>query len=333
MNVRLLKWEFHKLFRIRGIWEMLLLMLLLNIYISSPKRLAPIEWWEIRNTQSAVEEYDLTTIGSVLDAASLLTEELVEQAEIYADQPQEAFVLGEGTSTVSGMLFSVLCKALVLEGMMIGLMVVLFFFGVEQTERMEQMLYRTCAGRKITLVKLCACTLITAAGYLLLCGCSLLFFIYRWNVPAYFCSEMSSPYNGYTFSGSYVLYNTYIDMTVWQYLLAVLALGAFLCLVVMLAGYACMLLIRNIYAGTLVLAGFFLTNGVVYGVAGQGTFERIWRWTMVPEIMVLPGWFTDMAGTVCCRWQETAAAAVNAGLVLLLWMLSYRHFLNRDVTH
>lgn len=331
MNVRLLKWEFHKLFRNRGIWGLLLLMLLFNIYSSSPKRLAPIEWREIRNTQSAVEEYNLTTIGNVLDAASLLPEELVEQAEIYADQPQAAFVLGEGTSTVSGMLFSVLCKALVVEGMMIGLMVVLFFFGVEQTEHMEQMLYSTCAGRKITLVKLCACTLITAAGYLLLCGCSLLVFIYRWNVPAYFFSEMSCLYNGYTFSGSYVLYNTYIDMTVWQYLLAVLALGASLCIAVMLAGYACMLLIQNIYVGTLVLAGFFLTDGVVYGFAGQGTFERIWRWTMAPEIMVLPGWFTDMAGTVCCKWQETAAAAVNAGLALLLWMLSYKFFLKQDI--
>lgn len=332
MKVRLLKWELQKLFQIRGIWGLLLLMLLLNIFFSSPKRLAASEWREIRDIQSAVEAYNLKTIGNVLDTASLLPEKLVEQAELHAEQSRKSFALGEETVTISGVLFMVLCRVLVGEGMIIGLMTVLFFYGVEQTEHMEQMIYSARAGRKIILVKLCACTLITVAAYLLLCVCSLLIFICRWDVPDYFHAEMSNPYHGYSLSGSFVPYNTYVNMTVWQYLLAVLALGAFLSLVVMLAGYACMLLIRNIYAGALVLAGFFMTDGVAYGLISSDTFERIWRWTIVPEVMVLPGWFTDMAGTVCCKWQETAAAAVNAGLVLLLWLISYSIFLKRDIT-
>jgi hypothetical protein len=318
--------ECRKLLRAWQIPVAVLVVLLWNIYMTQTVQIDEMIYRQVRLINDVSRQYQLQTVGDVLNNRSLFTEEILEEAQTYEAQPETAFALGDGTSEVSWMVFGRLCGLLIAEGMLAGGLVILYLHGLESQEHTEYQIYCTKAGRRICLIKL---GVGMAAGLLIygvLCVLSVGSFMYRWNIPVYFQAPMENPYNGYQLGERFVLYQLPVSMTVGETLAATLLLGAVLCLAQMLFTYGMLLIVRRVYGAILIQALISAADYTGFSIVLQYWnigWIRLWRWSPMGLYSLHAQWLSDLPALSGGAWWGCMMSALCLAVAGICWILIY----------
>lgn len=244
------------------------------------------------------------------------------------------FYAGDATQESHQFLFGSLMRAILAEGSVCAMIVVLYLMGYE---RMNRTIGQVCAsrtGRKLWGNKLAAELLSAVMLYFLLAGGTLLVYFQMWDYRGAWQDSVSSRFNYLTDMLYTRPFFTWHDFTVGVYLAAVLLLGAALVVVSGLMAAVCAMVFGNVYGAALVLAL------VLFGGVGlESLFSQCRAWgiyfiaTLQPSSAWLSVnvWFTESGIRTFLPWQETISAGVNLMAGSIMVVISLRRFMRRDI--
>ncbi len=285
----------------------------------------------LRKMDNPLEHYDSSTqrqmYGRLLQdaplAASLMDWKL-RQAARRAEHLAETgsaldFFAGPATEEANGILYRLFFKALLTEGILLGVLVMLSLTDHERVHRTTAAVCSSLVCRRLWRIKTLAGVAAALALYLILAAASFAAYFALWDYSGVWGASMASQFNTGIFHESKFSYDTYrpflpwADFTAGSYLLATTALGAGLVAVFTLLAAACGTLVRNAYASAVGLA--VLTAGS-WGIWYASYLRGCWA-VFVP-LSFLPvslwdqtlGWFTEGGILYFIPWQETVTAVV-----------------------
>lgn len=244
------------------------------------------------------------------------------------------FYVGDATYESHQFLFGSLVRAILAEGSICAMLVVLYLMGYEQMNRTVGQVCASRTGRRLWWNKLAAAVLSAVVLYVLLVVITLLVYFGKWDYSGVWQDSVSSRFNYLTDMLYTRPFLTWHDFTVGEYLGGVLLLGAALVVVFGLMAAVCAMLVRNVYGAALVLVI------VLFGGTGLGSlFSQCRAWglyfitTMQPASVWLSVnvWFTESGISTFLPWQETISVAVNLMVWSILVMMSLRCFMRKDI--
>lgn len=381
--MRLLVWEWRKLFRLPALWVFLGLCLVLNgVLLSAPSALDRAFF----NHTSA----DAAVLGQRVDAAflgglaalpytedrDLLRQSTEGMENIFADydtgreltgfyrqvmkedpMAQEwmawkyrllqgrvdhlartgaAMDLYAGPITHAShqYLWDTLFRAVVTEGLLLGLLCALYLVGHEELAGTAALTCASRTGRKLWRSKVLAALLAALGLYALLALCTLGPYLVLWDYGGIWSASVSSQFN-YLVDMLYARpFLTWADFTVGGYFAAMVAAGGGLVAVFTLIGAAAGLTTGHTYGAAIAAAALcalmlglssLLANLGLWSVYLFTTFAPVNLW------MSIGGWFTELGQAGAVPWQETVGLTLN----LLAWggltLLALRRFARKDV--
>lgn len=273
-----------------------------------------------------------TAAGWIRKKYSLLQPRAEQLAKSGAALDQYA---GKATYESHQLLFGTLMRAILAEGSICAMLVILYLMGYEQLNRTEGQVCASCKGRRLWMTKLAAAMLSAEALYVLLAGMTLAFYLGRWDYGGIWGDSVSSRFNYLTDMLYKRPFLTWHDFTVGGYLAASLSLGAGLVAVFGLLAAVCAMLLRNVYAAALVL------GTVLFGGIGLGSLFsqcRVWAayfvMTLQPSAVWLDVnvWFTESGIAAFIPWQETVAVVLNLAVCGMAVCGMFRRFMRRDLS-
>lgn len=241
---------------------------------------------------------------------------------------------GNATYESHQFLFGTLMRAMLAEGSICAMLIVLYLMGYEQLNRTEGTVCASCIGRRLWGKKLAAAMMSAGTLYMMLIGVTLAVYFGRWDYSGIWGDSVSSRFNYLTDMLHKRPFLTWGDFTTGGYLTASLVLGAALVAVSGLMAAVCAMQFRNIYAAVLVL------STVLFGGIGLGSLLsqcRFWAayfiTTLQPQAVWLDVnvWFTEAGIATFMPWQETVAVVLNLALYgAAVWGM-FRRFMRRDI--
>lgn len=306
----------------------------------------------LRQMDNTLEHYDSEgqrwMYGELLRDSALsaaLMDRKLQQAAERAEHLSETgaamdFFAGPVTEEANGVLYKIFFKALLTEGILLGILVMLSLMEHERVSRTTAVVCSSRVGRRLWRTKVLAGVTAALVLYLLLVVVSFAAYFALWDWSGVWGASMASQFNTGIFHESKFSYDTYrpflpwADFTAGCYLLAVIVLGAALVVVFTLLAGICGVLVGNAYASAVGLVIL-----VVGGWAIWYTSYMQGCWTVFMPLSFLPtslwdqtlGWFTEGGILYFVPWQET----VTTAMWLLLGgggtALALRRFERKDV--
>ncbi|MDE6055207.1 MAG: hypothetical protein K2G55_15965, partial [Lachnospiraceae bacterium] len=230
--------------------------------------------------------------------------------------------------------FSSLVRAILAEGSICAMLMVLYLMGYEQMNHTAGQVCVSRTGRRLWVDKLAAAVLSAVILYFLLVGVTLLVYFNLWDYSGVWQDSVSSRFNYLTDMLYTRPFLTWHDFTVGKYLVAVLSLGAALVVVFGLMAAVCAMLFRNVYGAALVLAL------VLFGGIGLGSlFSQCKAWgmyfitTMQPSAVWLSVnvWFTESGISAFLPWQEVISVALHLMVCSIVVMILLRCYMCKDI--
>ena len=241
---------------------------------------------------------------------------------------------GPITHNVHQFLYSVLMRAVLTEGTVLGMLSMIFLLGYENQQRTAAGVYASRTGRKLCRRKVLAGVIWAPAIYLLLAVVTLGIFLLFWDWSSVWGGSVSSQFN-------YIIdmlvrrpFFTWTDFTAGSYMAAVVGLGGLLTVAFALLAAVCGTLVQNIYLSALVLALLLCGGAAVQALCAQAglwmgyvllTFQPVSIW------LYINGWFTELGLNAFIPWQETVGAGLSLTVCGLGTALALRHFGRKDV--
>ncbi len=321
---------------------------------------AQVSWTEgkeellefLRQMDNTLEHYDSNgqrqMYGEFLQDAPLSAalmdrklQQVAERAEHLAETGAAMdFFAGPVTEEANGVLYKIFFKALLTEGILLGILAMLSLMEHEQVSRTAAAVCSSRVGRRLWRTKVLAGVTAALAVYLLLVAVSFAVYFALWDWSGVWGASMASQFNTGIFHESTYNYDAYrpflpwADFTAGSYLLAVAALGAALVVVFALLAGICGLLVGNAYASAVGLVIL-----VVGGWAVWYTGYMQGCWAVFMPLSFLPtslwdqtlGWFTEGGIMYFIPWQETVTTAVWLLLGGGGAMLALSRFNRKDV--
>lgn len=250
------------------------------------------------------------------------------------------FFAGPVTEEANSVLYKIFFKAILSEGIILGVLSMLFLLDYERANRTTAAICSARVGRTLWRTKVFAGVTAALALYLLLAVLSFAAYFALWDWSGVWGASMASQFNTGIFSQSDFGYDgsrpfiPWADFTAGSYLLAVMALGAALTAVFTLLAAICGVLLRNAYASALAIVIFVIASWAAwYTSYMQGC------WAVFAPLSFLPaslwdqtlGWFTDGGIMYFIPWQETAVTALWLVLGGGGTALALKRFARKDV--
>lgn len=250
------------------------------------------------------------------------------------------FFAGPVTMEANGVIYKIFFKALLSEGVVLGVLSMLFLLDYERGSRTTAAVCSSRVGRKLWRTKVLAGMSAALALYLLLAVLSFAAFFALWDWSGVWDASMASQFNTGIFQQSDINYDAsrpflpWADFTAGSYLLAVISLGAALTAVFTLLAAVFGTLLGNTYASALAMVIFIIASwSVWYTSYMQGCWAVFMPLSFFPASLwdQTLGWFTDGGIMYFIPWQET--------FVTVLWLalggggaaLALRRFNRKDV--
>nr|WP_317325539.1 hypothetical protein [uncultured Flavonifractor sp.] len=381
--MRLLVWEWRKLFRLPALWVFLGLCLVLNgVLLSAPSALDRAFFNHTSADAAALgqrvdEDFQagLTTLPYTEDR-DLLRQSTEGMENIFAgyDTGRELtgfyrqvmkedpvaqewmawkyrllqgrvdhlartgaamdLYVGPITHASHQYLWDTLFRAVVTEGLLLGLLCALYLVGHEELAGTAALTCASRTGRKLWRSKVLAALLAALGLYALLALCTLGPYLVLWDYGGIWSASVSSQFN-YLVDMLYARpFLTWADFTVGGYFAAMVAAGGGLVAVFALIGAAAGLTTGHTYGAAIAAAALcalmlglssLLANLGLWSVYLFTTFAPVNLW------MSIGGWFTELGQAGAVPWQETVGLTLN----LLAWggltLLALRRFARKDV--
>ncbi|MDE7414982.1 MAG: hypothetical protein K2N44_01475 [Lachnospiraceae bacterium] len=244
------------------------------------------------------------------------------------------FYAGDITYESHQFLFSSLIRAILAEGSICAMLMVLYLMGYEQMNHTAGQVCASRTGRRLWVDKLAAAVLSAVILYCLLVGVTLLVYFNLWDYSGVWQDSVSSRFNYLTDMLYTRPFLTWHDFTVGEYLASVLSLGAALVVVFGLMAAVCAMMFRNVYGAALVLAL------VLFGGIGLGSlFSQCKAWgmyfitTMQPSAVWLSVnvWFTESGISAFLPWQEVISVALHLMVCGIVVTILLRCFMSKDI--
>lgn len=244
------------------------------------------------------------------------------------------FYAGDVTYESHQFLFGSLMRAILAEGSICAMLVVLYLMGYEQMNHTVGQVCASRTGRLLWANKMAAAVLSAVMLYFMLAGVTLLVYFSLWDYSGVWQDSVSSRFNYLTDMLYTRPFLTWHDFTVGAYLVAVLCLGAVLVVVFGLMAAVCAMVLCNVYGAALVLAL------VLFGGIGLGSLcSQCRAWgvyfitTMQPSAVWLSVnvWFTESGISAFLPWQEVISVALHLMVCGIMVMISLWFFMRRDI--
>lgn len=298
----------------------------------------------VRYDSAAVRrEYAGLLSGSPLSAA--LMDGKLRQAALRAEHLARSgasmdFFAGPVTEEANTFLYKIFFKALLSEGIVLGILSMLFLLDCERISRTTAAVCASRTGRRLWRIKVLAGVSAALALYLLLAVLSFAVFFALWDWSGVWSASMSSQFNTGIFNQSDFNYDSYrpfltwADFTAGSYLLAVIALGAVLTAVFTLLAAIFGLLLGNAYASALAMVLIVIGSWAVWYTSYMQQC-----WPVFAPLSFSPaslwdqslGWFTDGGIMYFIPWQETVTTALWLVLGGVGTALALGRFKRKDV--
>ena len=232
-------------------------------------------------------------------------------------------------------LYDTLFRAIVAEGILLGLLCALYLVGYEGMNGTRPLTCASQTGRKLWRSKALAALAAALGLYALLALLTLGPYLLLWDHGGIWSASVSSQFNYFVDMLYSRPFLTWADFTVGSYFAAMVAAGGALVAVFTLMGAVAGLLIGNTYGAAIAAAALcalmiglssFLVNGLgLWWAYLLTTFSTAYLW------LSISGWFTELGQGGLVPWQETAGLTLN----LLVWggftLLALRRFGRKDV--
>lgn len=232
-------------------------------------------------------------------------------------------------------LYDTLFRAIVAEGILLGLLCALYLVGYEGMTGTRALTCASRTGRKLWRSKTLAALAAALGLYALLALLTLGPYLILWDYGGIWSASVSSQFNYFVDMLYSRPFLTWADFTVGSYFAAMVAAGGALVVVFTLMGAAAGLLVGNTYGAAIAAAALcalmiglssVLVNGLgLWWAYLLTTFSPAYLW------LSISGWFTELGQGGLVPWQETAGLALN----LLVWggfaLLALRRFGRKDV--
>lgn len=229
------------------------------------------------------------------------------------------FFAGPVTLEANNMIYKIFFKALLSEGILLGILSMLFLLDHERSNRTVAAVCSSRTGRKLWRTKVLAGVTAALAMYFLLTVLSFAAFFSLWDWSGVWDASMASQFNTGIFLQSDYNYDAsrpflpWADFTAGSYLLAMLVLGAALTVVFTLLAAVFGVLVGNAYAAALAMVIFVIASWSVWYTSYLQNC-----WAVFLPLSFLPaslwdqclGWFTDGGIMYFIPWQETATTAL-----------------------
>lgn len=250
------------------------------------------------------------------------------------------FFAGPATEAANAFLYKVFFKALLTEGILLGVLAILSLLDHERVNRTTAALCASRTGRRLWRTKAAAGVSAALALYLLLAAASFALYFALWDYTGLWGASMASQFNAGIWSKSDIQYETsrpflpWADFTALTYLLSAVGLGAALTAVFTLLAAVCGLLAGNVYLAAVAMVLLVMSSWAAWYagyMAGNWAFfvplsfspASLWDQTL--------GWFTEGGILYFIPWQETAVTALWLLLGGTGTALALRRFDRRDV--
>jgi len=357
--MRLYKWELAKLLSAPAMWGFLLLCLIFNVLIIAGEsydapnanelscRLASTGDTRYTDGYDVFEGYDTGYVADAfvktlrlrggaeslvrykyekLQAAVIRNAETDVGTDIYADVYTKY--------AVHGTLFRTILSPLLTEAALFALLSALLTFGNEYRQKTESVIYGSKTGRGITRHKQAAALTVSAIGFILLFGLTLMIYFSIWDFSGFWRANVQSVNNFIFDEAGQRPFITWLSLNVAQYLTAVIILGFALTMVFCLIGTVTGLLTRNTYMGfILIMLIAVATIAAIIFCANNGLgliylallFSPVAAWFSSSE------WLTDMGSWGAVPFHETVTISLNLLLFSIMTILAARRFKRKDV--
>ncbi len=197
-----------------------------------------------------VEIYHLT--GAAAAAIEQKCDKLQDSVGTLAAQDASLSLSAAGmTKPLMESLFYTACRAVILEGMLLAVLMALYSCGCEKLSRTEHIVYSTRTGRNVQYAKAAASALSALISYLVLAAATITVFVLLWKPGAVWDASMSSQFNYYIAIIYKLPFITWAPFTMRGYLAATLALSTAVLLIFHGLGFASGLLTGDAYKGFL----------------------------------------------------------------------------------
>ena len=231
-------------------------------------------------------------------------------------------------------LWDTLFRAVVTEGLLLGLLCALYLVGHEELAGTAALTCASRTGRKLWRSKVLAALLAALGLYALLALCTLGPYLVLWDYGGIWSASVSSQFN-YLVDMLYARpFLTWADFTVGGYFAAMVAAGGGLVAVFTLIGAAAGLTTGHTYGAAIAAAALCaLMLGLSSLLANLGLWSVYLFTTFAPVNLWISigGWFTELGQAGAVPWQETVSLTLN----LLAWggltLLALRRFARKDV--
>lgn len=231
-------------------------------------------------------------------------------------------------------LYNTLFRAIVAEGILLGLLCALYLVGYEGMTGTQALTCVSRTGRKLWRGKTLAALTAALGLYALLALLTLGPYLLLWDYGGIWCASVSSQFN-YLVDMLYPRpFLAWADFTVGGYFAAMVVAGGALVAVFTLMGAVAGLMTGHTYGAAIIAAAFCaLLIGLSSALANLGLWWVYLLTTFSPAYLWLTinGWFTELGQGGLIPWQETVGLVLN----LLVWggftLLALRWFGRKDV--
>lgn len=231
-------------------------------------------------------------------------------------------------------LYNTLFRAIVAEGILLGLLCALYLVGYEGMAGTRSLTCASRTGRELWRSKTLAALAAALGLYALLALLTLGPYLFLWDYGGIWSASVSSQFN-YLVDMLYPRpFLTWADFTVGGYFAAMVAAGGALVAVFTLMGAVAGLMTGHTYGAAIIAAAFCaLLIGLSSALANLGLWWVYLLTTFSPAYLWLTinGWFTELGQGGLIPWQETVGLVLN----LLVWggftLLALRRFGRKDV--
>lgn len=285
----------------------------------------------LRQMDNTLEHYDSGGVrrsyAELLQDSPLpavLMDRKLQQAALRAEHLARTgaaldFFAGPVTEEANSVLYRIYFKALLTEGIVLGILSMLFLLDHERASRTTAAVCTSRTGRRLWRTKALAGVTAAVALYFLLAAVSFAAWFALWDWSGVWNASMASQFNTGIFGESTFSYDSYrpflpwADFTAGSYLLAMVALGAVLTAVFTLLTAILGVLIGNAYAAALAMVIFVVASWAVwYTSYMEGC------WAVFAPLSFLPaslwdqtlGWFTEGGIMYFIPWQETVTTVL-----------------------
>lgn len=294
--------------------------------------------FETYDTEKLATFYQEVTAGDSI-AQDILTwkYELLQDRVDHLAQTDAALDLYAGPITQDShqYLYNNLLRAIVTEGILLGVLCTLYLMGYEKLTGTQDVICTSRVGRQLWRRKVRISIVASLGLYALLILATSGPYLFLWNYNGIWESSVSSQFNYYADLFFVRPFLTWIDLTVRQYFIAMIVAGGVLVMVFTLLATAVSLRLKHTYMAAVtvaVLCAVLMGLSTVTGNLGWWSVYLLCTFSPVNLWLSFNCWFTEMGLSAAIPWQETVGLSLGLLVYGGLATLALKRFEREDVS-